>query len=187
MHAPERPGTGWGHGPRRAPSIGRPRSPLVTLLIPAGPSPIRVYRFLFLYPLSGRRQVMGQVRTNDECSTQGGGARATSGRISVRQAIDPAVAAVFDVEINDLGAPTRCSPRSAVARQVAMYLAHVVCGLNLTEIGALFHRDRTTVAHACSVVEDRRDDPDLDAQIEHLERAVSSLIDALGWRWSCRQ
>ncbi len=108
-------------------------------------------------------------------------------RASVRQAIDPAVAAVFDVAIGDLGAPTRCSPRAAFARQVAMYLAHVVCGLSLTEIGTLFHRDRTTVAHACSVVEDRRDDPDLDAQIEHLERAVTSLIDALGWRRTCRQ
>ena len=108
-------------------------------------------------------------------------------RASVRQAIDPAVAAVFDVEIADLRAPTRSSPQAAFARQVAMYLAHVVCGLTLTEIGTLFHRDRTTVAHACSVVEDRRDDPDLDARIEHLERAVTSLIDALGWRRGCRQ
>jgi chromosomal replication initiation ATPase DnaA len=107
--------------------------------------------------------------------------------MSVRQAIDPAVAAVFEVEVGDLGAPTRSSPRAAFARQVAMYLAHVVCGLNLTEIGTLFHRDRTTVAHACSVVEDRRDDPDLDARIGHLERAVACLIDALGWRRTCRQ
>jgi hypothetical protein len=37
------------------------------------------------------------------------------------------------------------------------------------------------------VVEDRRDDPDLDARIEHLEHAVVSLIDALGWRCGSRQ
>ena len=63
-----------------------------------------------------------------------------------------------------------------------MYLAHVVCGLSLTEVGALFARDRTTVAHACEVVEDRRDDPELDVRLEHLERAVASLIDAFAWR-----
>ena len=57
-----------------------------------------------------------------------------------------------------------------------MYLAHVVCGLSLTEVGTLFARDRTTVSHACSVVEDRRDDPELDGRLEHLERAVASLI-----------
>ena len=105
---------------------------------------------------------------------------------ALRQAIDPAVAAVFEVEVNDLRAPTRRSPRTAFARQVAMYLAHVVCGLSLTEVGALFARDRTTVAHACGIVEDRRDDPELDRRIEHLERAVVSLIDALSLRRGCR-
>jgi chromosomal replication initiation ATPase DnaA len=62
-----------------------------------------------------------------------------------------------------------------------MYLAHVVCGLSLTEVGTLFARDRTTVAHACSLVEDRRDDPELDGRLERLERAIASLVDALVW------
>jgi chromosomal replication initiation ATPase DnaA len=96
------------------------------------------------------------------------------------------VAAVFGVDIRDLRAGTRGSPRAAFARQVAMYLAHVVCGLNLSEVGAVFARDRTTVAHACGVVEDRRDDPDFDGRIEYLERAVTSLIDALCFRRGCR-
>jgi chromosomal replication initiation ATPase DnaA len=99
----------------------------------------------------------------------------------VRRAIDPAVAAVFEVDVRDLSAATRRSPRAAFARQVAMYLAHVVCGLSLTEVGGLFARDRTTVAHACEVIEDRRDDPELDGRLEHLERAVAALIDALAW------
>ena len=47
-----------------------------------------------------------------------------------------------------------------------MYLAHVVCGLSLTEVGALFARDRTTAAHACRVVEDRRDDAELDGRLD---------------------
>ncbi len=101
------------------------------------------------------------------------------GKSQLRQVIDPAVSAVFDVDVRDLKSPTRGSPRAAFARQVAMYLAHVVCGLSLTEVGALFARDRTTVAHACRVVEDRRDDPELDGRLEHLERAVACLFDAL--------
>jgi len=106
----------------------------------------------------------------------------TAGTTQVRKAIDPSVAVVFEVDIGDLSAATRRSPRAAFARQVAMYLAHVVCGLSLTEVGALFARDRTTVAHACEVVEDRRDDPQLDGRLDQLERAVASLMDALTWR-----
>jgi chromosomal replication initiation ATPase DnaA len=123
---------------------------------------------------------MGQVRCFEERRI-GSGFTACLQRRSppVRQAIDPAVAAVFGVNIGDLKSSTRGSPQAAFARQVAMYLAHVVCGLSLTEVGALFARDRTTVSHACNLVEDRRDDPELDRRLEYLERAVASLIDAL--------
>lgn len=110
---------------------------------------------------------------------RGGKHRAWS---SVHQAVEPAVAAVFEIDMDDLRARTRGSARVAFAQQVAMYLAHVVCGLSLTEVGQLFARDRTTVAHACEVVEDRRDEPELDIRLEHLELAVSSLIDALSLR-----
>ena len=123
---------------------------------------------------------MGTVRAVGDRRIVKGLKTPLPGRIaSVRQAIEPAIGAVFGVGVDDLRAETRGSPRTAFARQVAMYLAHVVCGLSLTEVGALFVRDRTTVAHACSVVEDRRDDPELDGRLEHLERAVASLIDAL--------
>jgi chromosomal replication initiation ATPase DnaA len=101
------------------------------------------------------------------------------GKFQLRHVIDSAVSALFDVDLRDLRAPTRGSTRAAFARQVAMYLAHVVCGLSLTEVGALFARDRTTAAHACRLIEDRRDDPELDGRLEHLERAVACLFDAL--------
>lgn len=81
-------------------------------------------------------------------------------------------------------AATRRSARAAFARQVAMYLAHVVCGLSVTEVGLIFARDRTTVAHACELIEDRSDEPELDARLEYLERAVVCLVDAAsaqGW------
>jgi chromosomal replication initiation ATPase DnaA len=67
-----------------------------------------------------------------------------------------------------------------------MYLSHVVCRLSLSEIGAVFARDRSTVAHACGLVEDQRDDPILDAKLDCLERAVLALLAALSLPRSCR-
>src|SRR4029077_12068941 len=72
----------------------------------------------------------------------------------IRQVLEQAVSGVFMVRSGDLWAGTRGCPRAAFARQVAMYLAHVACGLTLTEVGQVFVRDRTTVAHACGRVED---------------------------------
>ena len=64
-----------------------------------------------------------------------------------------------------------------------MYLAHVGCGLTLTEVGRLFARDRTTVAHACGLVEDRREEPPFDRALELLEGVMRLSIPApLIWR-----
>ncbi len=94
---------------------------------------------------------------------------------ALRNVIEQTVARVFDVDIEHMRLPTRGPARAATARQVAMYLAHVVCGLSLTEAGELFERDRTTVAHACHVVEDRREDHDFDRAIELLENIAKVL------------
>ena len=75
-------------------------------------------------------------------------------------------------EILPLTLPTRGGPTIALARQVAMYLAHVGCALTLTESGRLYGRDRTTAAHACTVVEDRRDNLVFDRVIELLEQTA---------------
>jgi len=61
-----------------------------------------------------------------------------------------------------------------------MYLAHVGFGLTLTSVGRLFERDRTTVAHACSVVEDYRDDANFDRTMELLEWVARSLLSRRG-------
>jgi chromosomal replication initiation ATPase DnaA len=66
-------------------------------------------------------------------------------------------------------APTRGAPDAAYARQVAMYLAHIGFALSFETIGRVFNRDRTTVAHACRVVEDGRDDVKLDRRVAALE------------------
>lgn len=92
-----------------------------------------------------------------------------------REAIEHAVSQVFGIAGRDLWRTTRGRAKVALARQVAMYLTHVGCGLSLTETGRLFGRDRTTVAHACNVIEDRRDDPLFDRVLDLLEWAMPAL------------
>ena len=95
---------------------------------------------------------------------------------AVHAVIEDTIAQVFGVTQADLSIKSRGKAHIALARQTGMYLAHVICGLTLTEVGLLFGRDRTTVAHACAVVEDRRDDPVFDRALDLLEWALPSLI-----------
>lgn len=94
----------------------------------------------------------------------------------MRRAIEMAVAQVFGVDSVALEQHSRGVARVALARQVAMYLAHVGCGLSMTAAGRLFGRDRTTVAHACLIVEDKRDDPMFDRALDLLEWAVPVMV-----------
>ena len=97
----------------------------------------------------------------------------------LRCLLEEAVAAGFEVDGALLRQPTRGRKRVAQARQAAMYLAHVSCGLSLTESGRLFERDRTTAAHACQVVESLREEREFDKAITLLERVVRIV----GWPW----
>lgn len=94
----------------------------------------------------------------------------------MRRLIEAAIGNVFAVPCALLSSPSRGKAPVALARQVAMYLAHVSCGLSLTDVGHIFARDRTTVAHACAVIEDRRDDPVFDRALELMEWIVPTLI-----------
>ena len=91
-------------------------------------------------------------------------------RAALRNCLEQLVAGAFQIDEILLRQTTR--GRADVAREVAMYLAHTVCELSLTETGLCFERDRTTVAHACLVVEDARDQPAFDRALEVLERSA---------------
>jgi chromosomal replication initiation ATPase DnaA len=86
-----------------------------------------------------------------------------------------ATAAAFAVPVGELQATTRRSSYVAFARQSAMYLSHVAFGVTLSEVGRAFSRDRTTAAHACRLIEDRRDDPAVNAVLGSLESACCAL------------
>ncbi len=98
--------------------------------------------------------------------------------VLTREFIFNTVAAVFDVETDLLLRPNRGRAEVALARQVAMYLAHVGCELSLTAVGRVFGRDRSTVAHACRRVEDARECPQFDRAITMMERSVWIIVRA---------
>ena len=60
-----------------------------------------------------------------------------------------------------------------------MYLAHVVLGLRYSEIGRLFRRDRTTAAYACTLIEERRDDPAIERVLHTLESLCGDLAQGI--------
>ena len=97
------------------------------------------------------------------------GERERQARVALMQAT---VARSWNVPITEMRSPTRRGAPVAQARQVAMYLAHVIYGASLSAVGRHFGRDRTTAAYACRLVEDRRDDAGFDMLLDRLEHAL---------------
>lgn len=69
---------------------------------------------------------------------------------------------------------------SCHVRQIAMYVCHVALSMSYGEIAEAFGLDRTTVSHACHVVEDRRDDPAFDTFVSTVERLAESVCMVAG-------
>jgi hypothetical protein len=82
------------------------------------------------------------------------------------------VAVERGVSLKALFQPDRGQADIALARQLAMYLMHVEFGRLYADVGRFFHRDRTTVSHACALIEDLRDDPEFDVMLERLRLAL---------------
>jgi chromosomal replication initiation ATPase DnaA len=90
------------------------------------------------------------------------------------------LAAMFGVSGMELRSPLRCRREVARVRQIGMYVAHTAFGLAVREVASGFARDRTTVMHACHLVEDMRDDTEFDAIVSTFERIAQSAFTA--WR-----
>lgn len=75
----------------------------------------------------------------------------------------------FKVTIDEIVGDGRGSGEVAFARQVAMYLCHIAFEMSLARVAVAFGRDRSTVAHACHIIEDRREDAAFDGLLTALE------------------
>jgi hypothetical protein len=65
---------------------------------------------------------------------------------------------------------------SCHARQISMYVCHVALRMSLSDIAQAYGRDRSTVSHACHVVEDRRDELAFDDFVSAVERLVTAVF-----------
>lgn len=81
----------------------------------------------------------------------------------------------FGVSVESLQGRTRGIAPICQARQICMYLLHTSLSISYPEIGQLFRRDRTTISHACMVVEDLRDDCDIDLNLTRLESILETI------------
>ena len=86
------------------------------------------------------------------------------------------LSAVTKTTEQELQSHSRSSAEIALARQTAMYLAHTKFGISYGEVGDFFHRDRSTVAHACRLVEDRRDNNEFDRSLSQMENLVDIAL-----------
>ncbi len=100
------------------------------------------------------------------------------------EAMQDILAACFSVSGRELRAQGRTRAEICRVRQIGMYVAHVIAGLSMYEVGLGFQRDRSTVAHACHLVEDLRDDPDFERAILMIERIAEAAFARGGERWS---
>ncbi|MBD0415925.1 chromosomal replication initiator DnaA [Tianweitania sp. Rool2] len=83
---------------------------------------------------------------------------------------------MFSVSSKELRRTGRTSLDVSRVRQIAMYVAHVVLGLKMNDIGKGFGRDRTTVIYACHIIEDLRDDIEFDRVVATVERVMKAAF-----------
>ena len=99
-----------------------------------------------------------------------------------RDRVFAVVASAFGLSRRALRQAGRDDARAVFARQVGLYLLHVVFSLPMQTVGRICGKDRTTVAHACRRVEDFRENAAFDAFMHDLELAVSALESAVDMR-----
>jgi chromosomal replication initiation ATPase DnaA len=85
------------------------------------------------------------------------------------------VAHAYGIAVDDIRAARRGVPQTALARQVAMYLTHVVFSIRVSDVARSFGRDRSTCFHAIQKVEDLRDDPELNRMLGWLETTLRGV------------
>lgn len=85
-------------------------------------------------------------------------------------------AALFNIPSKALRSSGKTRSDVSRVRQIAMYVSHVGLGLTMKEVGRGFGRDRTTVIHACHLIEDMRDDSDFDRVVAMTERVAAAAF-----------
>ena len=71
---------------------------------------------------------------------------------------------------------TRGQATLSRSRQIGQYLIHVGFSISFTQISRLVNRDRTSIAYACEIIEDLRDDLKIDKALYFSEIASAEMM-----------
>lgn len=93
--------------------------------------------------------------------------------------VNQMVAAAFELSADRLLQNERGDARTSRARQIAMYLINTSLSQSFVEVAEFYERDRTTVSHACTVVEELRDIAEFDARLSELEKTIETVLTLL--------
>ena len=96
--------------------------------------------------------------------------------LQVCEGVFDILSAFFNVSGRDLRAHSRCERPVARVRQIGMYVAHVTLALSMTQVGRAFGRDRSTVNHACHLIEDMREEIEFDRIVQTIENIVKTAF-----------
>ena len=89
----------------------------------------------------------------------------------------------FNVSGRELRSQSRCERSVARVRQIGIYVAHVTLALTMSEVGRAFGRDRSTVNHACHLIEDMREELEFDRIVQTIENIVKVATGRCGDDW----
>jgi chromosomal replication initiation ATPase DnaA len=87
------------------------------------------------------------------------------------------VSHAYGIALAEMRAPGRGARKAAHARQVAMYLSHVVFAMSGDDVAQAFGRERSTAYHAFRRVEELRENPELDRTLGWLEEMLRSAAE----------
>ena len=86
-----------------------------------------------------------------------------------------AAALAFGRPYVDIFTHSRLAASDIFLRQMSMYLLNTVFDFNLSRVARVFERDRTTVRHACQLIEDQRDSSVFDEILSDLEQFLLTV------------
>lgn len=108
-------------------------------------------------------------RCTSPCGPCAGGPEFQASEDGLITLVQAVIAEMLRVTLDEMKAPSRGKARVAFARQLAMYVCHVMLSFDQGRLAGAFCRDRTTVSHGVRRIEARRDHPLLDDVLETLE------------------
>lgn len=97
---------------------------------------------------------------------------------AIRARVLSLVASIYDVPVGELVHVTRGSNKAVAARQVAMYLSHIVLAMTITDLAKAFHRRPSSTLHAVRRVEAMRENAKVDLTLSWLESFLRDAMEA---------